>query len=67
MVKMFSLGDSLKSHREIGVFGSFSLSWPIVGHAGDSERRGFPFLIVLLADKDLLCWSAGLPERAWCG
>jgi hypothetical protein len=38
-----------------------------VGCAGDSERRGFSFLIVRLGDKDLLCTSAGLAERARCG
>jgi hypothetical protein len=43
MAKMFSLGDSLKSRLEIGVTGSFSYNWPVVGRAGDSERWGFPF------------------------
>jgi hypothetical protein len=67
MVKMFSLGDSLKSLQEISVSGSFSFNWPIVGHAGDSECRGFPFLVVLLGDRDLLCTSAGLAEWSRCG
>jgi hypothetical protein len=66
MEKMFSLGDSLKSHLEIGVTGCFCFNWPIVGRAGDSERRGFPFPIILLGDKDLLWMSAGLTERASC-
>jgi hypothetical protein len=64
---MFSLGDSLKSRLEIGVTNSFSFNLPIVGRASDSERRGFPFPIVLLGDKDLLCTSVGLAERASCG
>jgi hypothetical protein len=67
MAKMFSLGDSLKSRLEIGLTGSFSFNWPIVGRAGDPERQGFPFPIILLGDKDLLCTSAGLAERARCG
>jgi hypothetical protein len=67
MVKMFSPSDSLKSLLEIGVFGSFSFNCPIVGRAGDAERWGFPFLIVLLGDKDLPCTSVGLAERARCG
>jgi hypothetical protein len=67
MAKMFSLGDSLKSLIGIGVSGSFNFNWLVVGRAGDSERWGFPFPIVLLGDKDLLCTSAGLAERARCG
>jgi hypothetical protein len=67
MAKMFSLGDSLKSHLKIGVIDSFSFNWPVVGRAGDSECRGFPFPIVRLGDKDLFCTSAGLAERARCG
>jgi hypothetical protein len=38
----------------------------MVGRAGDSERQGFSFLIVLLGDKDLLCRLARLAERARC-
>jgi hypothetical protein len=67
MAKMFSLRDSLKSHLEIGVTVSFSFNWHVVWRGGDSERRGFPFLIIRLGDKDLLCTSAGLAERARCG
>jgi hypothetical protein len=66
MAKMFSLGDSLKSHLEISVTGSFNFNWPAVGCVGDSERHGFPFLIICLGDKDLLCTSAGLGARARC-
>jgi hypothetical protein len=66
MAKMFSLGDLLKNLLEIGVTGSFSFNWPIVGRAGDSKCRGFPFPIVLLGDKDLLCTLAGMAERARC-
>jgi hypothetical protein len=50
MAKMFSLGHSLKSRLEIGITGSFSFNWPVVGRVNDSERRGFPFPIVLLGD-----------------
>jgi hypothetical protein len=67
MAKMSSLGDSLKSHLEISITGSFILNWPIVGCVGDSKCRGFPFPIVRLGDKDLLCTSAGLAEQARCG
>jgi hypothetical protein len=67
MAKIVSLGDSLKSRLEIGLTGSFSFNWPIVRRAGDSECPGFPFPMVLLGDKDLLCTSAGLAECARCG
>jgi hypothetical protein len=67
MVKIFYLGDSLKSFLEIGLSGSFSFIWPVVGRAGDYERQSFPFSIILMGDKDLLCTSAGLYERARCG
>jgi hypothetical protein len=67
MAKVFSLGDSLKSHLETGITDSFNFNWPVVGHAGDSEHQCFSFPIVLLGDKDLLCTSAGLAERARCG
>jgi hypothetical protein len=66
MAKIFSLGDSLKSRLKNGVTGSLNINWPIVGRVGDSEHQGFPFLIVRLGDKYLLCTSAGLAERAMC-
>jgi hypothetical protein len=67
MAKMFSLDDSWKRLVESGVSGFFSFNWPVVGRAGDYERQGFPFPIVLLGDYDLLCTSARLAERARCG
>jgi hypothetical protein len=63
MAKMFSLGNSLKSRLKIGFTGSFSFNWAVVGRASDFECQGFPFPIILLGDRDLLCTLVGLAER----
>jgi hypothetical protein len=62
MAKMFSLDDLVQSLLEIGVSGPFNFNWPVVGHAGDSERRGFPFPIVLLGRRTSSTRRPGWPN-----